>query len=166
MKVYDVMMSSTSNVVLDYLKYNHNELYIKHIICLDKVLKNESFDKNLLSEVVALKNEMAEVVKKEDRKLFQYSFLYTIDKHVQSYLNDYHFRDCLQNDNYFIFDSIKLYTNEVNELLTSDFLRTDKHKINRLTRKGKSLSKLLSDLYKAFQEEFTPNVEVEDEDIW
>lgn len=165
MKVYDVMMSSTNNVMLDYIKYNHNELYVKHNICLDKVLKNESFDKNLLSEVVALKNEMAEVVKKEDMKLAQYRFLYTINKHVQSYLNDYHFRDILKNSNYFIFDSIELYTNEVNKLLTSDFLRINKCKINRLTRKGKSLSKLLSDLYKAFQEEFTPNIEVEDEDI-
>ena len=33
MKVYDVMMSSTNTVVLDYLKYNHNELYVKHNIC-------------------------------------------------------------------------------------------------------------------------------------
>ena len=165
MEIYDVMMSSTSNVVLDYLKYNHNELYVKHNMCLDKVLKNESFDENLLSEVFNLKYEIEEVVKKEYMKVDQYKFLYTINKHVQSYLNDYYFRDCLKNGNYFIFDSINLYDNEVKDLLTSDFLKTNKCKINRLTRKGKSLSKLLSDLYKEFQEEFTPNVKVEDEDV-
>lgn len=165
MKIYDAMMSSTNVVVLDYLKYNHNSLYAKYNVCLDKVLTNDLLSKELLSEVVSLEKEIVEVTKKENIKLEKYRLLYTINKRVQSYLHDHHFCDRLNNGSYFIFDSIKLYNNEVNDLLTSNFLRVNKRKIIHLTIKGKSLLKLLNDLYKAFQEELTPTAEVEDEDF-
>lgn len=163
----EFVLLQTNDVTLKYIKHSHNDLYAKYNKYLDEALTYESkiSDDDLYNKILCLRDEILEIEIEECNKLNQYKLLYMINNRVQSYLNDYHFRDYLHYENYFIFDSIEFFTSKVNSMLASNFLRTGDHKITNIIRKGKSLLKLLDKLYSDFNsfEEFVFEIDENDE---
>lgn len=157
--------------LLNYLKNSHRELYVKYDMYLDAILTNnkkilnEDFD----IELEELKKSIKEIKIRERKKINCYELLSVIESRIKSFLDDYHFTDYIKNNNYFIFCAIETYHNELCELLWSDFLRTDMHKITIFVKEGKSLLKLLKALYEDFssyrfeenEEDFIYEIEVE-----
>lgn len=157
--------------LLNYLKSSHRDLYVKYDMYLDAILTN---DKKILDEdfdigLKELKESIKEIQIKERKKINYYQLLFIVGGRIKSFLDDYHFSDYIKNNNYFIFCAIEIYRNELCELLWSDFLRTDMHKITIFVKEGKSLLKLLKALYEDFssyhfeenEEDFVYEIEVE-----
>lgn len=157
--------------LLNYLKSSHRDLYVKYDMYLDAVLTN---DKKVLNEdfdieLEELKQSVKIIRTRERKKINCYELLSVVESRIKSFLDDYHFADYIKNNNYFIFCAIETYRNELCELLWSDFLRTDIHKITIFIKEGKSLLKLLKALYEDFssyhfeesEENFIYEIEVE-----
>lgn len=157
--------------LLNYLKSSHKELYVKYDMYLDAVLTNDKkiFNEDFDIELEELKKSIKEIKVRERRKINCYELLSVIESRIKSFLDDYHFSDYIKRNNYFIFCAIETYRNELCELLWSDFLRTNVHKITIFIKEGKSLLKLLKALYEDFssyhfeenEEDFICEIEVE-----
>ena len=170
-KVYNSEIYIINCGLLNYLKSSHRDLYVKYDMYLDAVLTNDKkiFDEDFDVELEELKQSIKKIRIRERKKINCYELLFVIESRIKSFLDDYHFSDYIKNSNYFIFHAIETYRNDLCELLCSDFLRTDVHKISIFIKEGRSLLKLLKALYEDFssyhfednEEDFICEIEVE-----